>query len=67
MGFNYNPYKHIEIVESDGAWKWICHNCGGDMKRPPTDSLVVIKLDWEKHIRESHGQGKRDFTGWSNR
>ena len=67
MSWDYNPYQHIELIEEGFGWKWICYSCGAEMKLKPTDSLITLKLDWFKHIKESHGQGKRDFKGWSKR
>lgn len=43
MGFDYNPFNHIELVRapipgstdpaSDGGWIWLCHGCGADSYR----------------------------------
>lgn len=31
MSFDYNPFKHIEIVEQPtGGYSWHCHGCGAD-------------------------------------
>lgn len=80
MSFNYNPYKHMELVVDDETeeliekdyvvgtgWKWHCHGCGADSKQSWSsleDMLTVIK-DYFAHILKSHARKPEDFDSWS--
>jgi hypothetical protein len=72
MGFDYNPYVHVEAVwVDDGAnagWVWHCHNCGGRGSHPICDEepLATLVSQWKYHLRSSHGSDPIDFEGWGD-
>lgn len=68
MGFDYDPYKHIELVQDDnGFWGWYCHNCGAESKDYLAQDvpLYVLISQWIMHIKISHRREPEDFEGWS--
>ncbi len=70
MSFDYNPYKHIELVEEKGYWSWHCHGCGGDSEYdwdPDHDYLQPIIDDYRKHLLNSHKRTPEDFENWSTK
>jgi len=79
VSFDYNPYKHMEIVliETEGetskgrgpisGWTWHCHSCGGhgNILREEFESLQIIFVEWQLHISQSHGYPPEFFKDWS--
>jgi hypothetical protein len=74
MSFDHNPYKHVELIQSDedsNLWFWHCHSCGADGNRTglvselPLSETQVIIDDFYAHIRKSHGRNEEDFASWS--
>jgi hypothetical protein len=66
VSWDYNPYKHIELIKDDESerWWWYCHNCGGE-GRFMSMLLADLEQDWLKHIRNSHAQFPDYFEDWS--
>lgn len=78
MSFDYNPFKHVELIQCDdepNLWFWHCHSCGADSYRESRSDGLRVPLnrtgdlitDFHRHIRRSH-----EFTpellearGWS--
>lgn len=82
MGFDYNPFRHIEIVETNSTdeltgapiglrtFEWYCHNCGGQSsskgKTWQIDALQGLLEDWEQHLKGSHRKTRFDLKKWSD-
>lgn len=71
MGFDYNPYRHFEIVAASPngtTFKWICHNCGGEGKIIHSENAPIkaITDDYKNHLATSHRKSPSDFQGWSD-
>jgi hypothetical protein len=69
MSFDYNPFKHIELVETEEGKKVVlhCHSCGWNSSPIPwgrsiSEAFAIAK----KHIESSHRRTEADFIGWSN-
>jgi len=67
MSFDYNPFKHIEVVhEPHGNYKLYCHSCGtiwGDYV-----STVPVNILFDavaKHILDSHKRSRESFDSYS--
>jgi len=74
MSFSYNPYQHIELLQSDvfkHLWYWHCDSCGADSNRSkyigelPLSQAEDLRKDFFDHLRNSHGRTPEDFAGWS--
>lgn len=79
MGFDYNPYKHLELIQRESehtdsggrTYKagitWYCHNCGGEGQEAwkITSSLKPIVDHWFRHLISSHNAMPIHFEGWS--
>lgn len=68
MSFNYNPYRHIEVIKrtTDGPYILYCHACGADVAEyVHTVSVGELFRRIAVHIKESHKRTPEDFQGWS--
>lgn len=69
MSFDFDPYRHIEIVQPDDATGWTiyCHSCGmvsNDTKEIDAPIAVFIRA-MAQHVNNSHARTKKDFETWS--
>lgn len=77
MSFNYNPLKHIEIVDdppSEGystsmdpdTYALYCHSCGNSAHRV-SKKLTIEQafLAVQDHIYRSHASRVEHFKNWS--
>lgn len=74
MSFDYNPYKHIEIISSTNptggiiGWCWYCHSCGAVGHRN-LGIVIVDKLyeQYKDHLKKTHKNDTEDyFKDWPN-
>lgn len=68
MSFDYNPFKHIEVVKTkDHKWRWYCHSCGAQSDRTwdRFGKIGDIFDNFIAHIKRSHNRTLEDFEGWS--
>jgi len=70
VGFDFDPYRHIEVVQDEDEsekWHLHCHSCGAEKIG---DFDVHTKLGElinrsQSHVRLSHQRTPEDFRGWS--
>ena len=77
MGFDYNPFKHIEVLYQDKerpeyrgkeypiGYYVYCHNCGGEEWIPEDSSLPDLFAVYRRHVEKSHERTDEDFEGWT--
>lgn len=69
MSFDYNPFKHVELVQSDEdeeMWCAHCHSCGANLKpHHEGNSLDVWLRNIKAHLTVSHERDEEDFATWS--
>lgn len=70
MGFDYNPYRHIEVIRDENLpniWYGYCSNCGNEQLGPFTseDTIDTVNRVWRRHIIESHKRAEQSFAGWT--
>lgn len=71
MSFDYNPFRHIEVVEHEpDHFSWYCHGCGADSHRKGTTYSTVTSIGtvfsaFKAHIRNSHGRTEEEMKDWS--
>lgn len=68
MSFSYNPYRHIEVVESEDKdmWRGYCHGCGKLLHlRSLETPLSQFVQDVQEHVHISHVRTPEDFEDWS--
>lgn len=68
MSFDYNPYRHIEVVRKTkySPVHLYCHSCGkewGDWTTQVTASILFDAM--ATHVKESHARTEEDFKDWS--
>lgn len=57
MSFDYNPYKHIEIIQEADRYYLYCHGCGGrplSVSLRRSLSLPTLFYTMGDHVRTSH-------------
>lgn len=73
MSFNYNPYKHIEVIDTGDKIVLYCHGCGAEISEWQgndfglTTHVLALFLAMAQHVKLSHKRTQADFTGWSIR
>lgn len=77
MSFEYNPLKHIELVDdppkegysnsmNPDTFAIYCHSCGSAQHRVSNwDTIGTAFAIMREHVKDSHSRTKEDFTGWS--
>jgi hypothetical protein len=71
MSFDYDPYRHIELVRAvndDTLWRWHCHSCGGGWNSQPEPLCRADRLYryFQAHLISSHERTPEDFAGWTD-
>jgi len=64
MSFMYNPYLHIEVIETNKTYQLLCCSCGGVIPLDSTMLLPELFNRQARHIRYSHKLEPDDFKGW---
>jgi hypothetical protein len=71
MSFDYNPYKHLEIIVTRRNKKkriveatFFCHGCGHQDNVSSPDVAIIYER-FAKHLTESHHRTEEDFEDWS--
>ena len=70
MSWDFNPFKHIEVVDDNGI-RVHCHSCGGTRPRPsepgllPHTPIIELFMIACEHVLKSHGRTEADFETWS--
>lgn len=67
MSFDYNPFKHIELVQDEHSpqlWYWYCHGCGaeGELHSMHLNDLYE---NYREHLIRGHARFPESFEGWS--
>lgn len=72
MSFDYNVFKHVELVVTDddpNLWFWHCHGCGADGDRKgqklPLEKADELVASFHAHVRKSHACTPEDMAEWS--
>lgn len=67
MSFDYNPFKHIEVLHRPhGNYRVYCHGCGAELGDFIGDvPAKVLFATMAAHIVKSHHRSLTDFDGWS--
>lgn len=79
MSFDYNPFKHIELVDDppvegysttmdSDTYAIYCHGCGSSKDRIPKDAPASRAFEvMDRHVRRSHNYTPEilDERGWS--
>lgn len=69
MSFDFNPFRHIEVVledEEDDMWSAYCNGCGAVLKMHSSGEPIGTFIDNIKaHLSSSHDRTPEDMKGWS--
>lgn len=67
MSFNYDPYRHIEVLHTPGGdYKLYCHSCGGEFGDFVSATPVAVLFHhMALHVQESHRRNRTFFLDWS--
>ena len=65
MSFDYDPYRHFDIIKVDPGWyQAMCHGCGTQVgsKYGATAPIGVFEQAIAQHVRNSHSRDEEDFA-----
>jgi hypothetical protein len=67
MSFDYNPYKHIDIVQDDdGEWGIYCSSCGMEKYMFDENATIADLISVQGlHLLNSHKRSPESFASWS--
>jgi hypothetical protein len=77
MSFDYNPLKHIELVDDPPSpgysttqnpetYAVYCHGCGSSKNRISKTAPLELAFEiMRRHVQSSHARTAEDFADWS--
>jgi hypothetical protein len=69
MSFCSDPYRRMTVVfNKDGTYTYECDSCGGGWRHTyqPSVTVTELRVEWEKHVWDSHKLRPEDTADWSS-
>lgn len=68
MSFDSNPFFDMTLcLSNQGLVHWRCDSCGGQSSAfMPTTEFAILRKNYDRHLRESHGMKPADVADWSH-